>query len=93
MHIEKYLKKIDLFYQCCSYLGKGMIPVPPEQVFEALKNPRTRYTYDEMLKVHAFICFIKYNLACHRLWCSLAQPMLSTVPHFLISYPQSFVEC
>ena len=28
-----------------------MIPVPPKAVFEALKNPRTRYTYDEMLKV------------------------------------------
>ena len=34
-----------------SYLGKGLIPAPPKVVFEAVKNPQTRFTYDEMLKV------------------------------------------
>lgn len=34
-----------------SYLGKGVIQCPPKNVFEVIKNPRTRFAYDEMLKV------------------------------------------
>ncbi|CAD5121247.1 DgyrCDS9779 [Dimorphilus gyrociliatus] len=34
--------------QC--YLGKGVVPAAPKTVFEAVRNPQTRFTYDEMLK-------------------------------------------
>ena len=32
-------------------MGKGLIPVAPKTVYEAISNPRTRCIYDEMLKV------------------------------------------
>ncbi len=32
-------------------MGKGLIPVAPKLVYEAVKNPNTRCVYDEMLKV------------------------------------------
>ncbi|KAK6182597.1 hypothetical protein SNE40_010246 [Patella caerulea] len=34
--------------QC--YMGKGLVQAPPKIVWENLKNPRTRFTYDETLK-------------------------------------------
>ncbi|XP_013384818.1 uncharacterized protein LOC106154850 isoform X1 [Lingula anatina] len=34
--------------QC--YLGKGLIKLPAAIVWDAVKNPRTRFTYDELLK-------------------------------------------
>ncbi|XP_060076342.1 uncharacterized protein LOC132555972 [Ylistrum balloti] len=33
-----------------SFVGKGLISASPQRVFEAIKNPRTRFTYDESLK-------------------------------------------
>ncbi|OWF38417.1 uncharacterized protein LOC110466326 [Mizuhopecten yessoensis] len=33
-----------------SVVGKGLISASPQRVFEAIKNPRTRFTYDESLK-------------------------------------------
>ncbi|XP_062576200.1 uncharacterized protein LOC134238090 [Saccostrea cucullata] len=33
-----------------SYIGKGIIQAPPQAVMDAVKNPRTRYTYDDSLK-------------------------------------------
>ncbi|KAK2170650.1 hypothetical protein LSH36_1g03001 [Paralvinella palmiformis] len=33
-----------------SFLGKGLIACSPKQVFETLRNPRTRFAYDDMLK-------------------------------------------
>ena len=42
---------------CCvcvcvfSFVGKGMIPLPPEVVFQHVRNPTLRYSYDNMLKV------------------------------------------
>ncbi|XP_063958301.1 uncharacterized protein LOC129264739 [Lytechinus pictus] len=33
-----------------SYLGKGVIKASPAAVFKAIRNPRTRFTYDTMLK-------------------------------------------
>lgn len=33
-----------------SFVGKGLINASPQRVFEAIKNPRTRFTYDESLK-------------------------------------------
>lgn len=34
-----------------SYIGKGIIQASPQAVMDAVKNPRTRYTYDDSLKV------------------------------------------
>ncbi|CAH1791273.1 unnamed protein product [Owenia fusiformis] len=33
-----------------SYLGKGIVPVTPQILFDTIRNPRTRFTYDDMLK-------------------------------------------
>ncbi|XP_071488920.1 uncharacterized protein [Diadema antillarum] len=33
-----------------SFLGKGIIKASPDTVFKAVRNPRTRFTYDTMLK-------------------------------------------
>lgn len=35
-----------------SYIGKGIIQASPQAVMDAVKNPRTRYTYDDSLKVN-----------------------------------------
>lgn len=35
-----------------SYIGKGIIQASPQSVMDAVKNPRTRYTYDDSLKVN-----------------------------------------
>ena len=34
-----------------SFMGKGVIPLPPQFVFDSLRNPQLRFTYDNMLKV------------------------------------------
>lgn len=39
-------------------MGKGIIEMAPDKVYETLRNPRTRYTYDNLLKV----CL--YGYAC-----------------------------
>ncbi|KAK7103106.1 uncharacterized protein [Littorina saxatilis] len=33
-----------------SYIGKGFILAPPKTVWDAIRNPRTRFTYDDTLK-------------------------------------------
>ncbi|KAK7488680.1 hypothetical protein BaRGS_00020133 [Batillaria attramentaria] len=33
-----------------SYLGKGFVLAPPKTVWDAIRNPRTRFTYDDTLK-------------------------------------------
>lgn len=33
-----------------SYIGKGFVLAPPKTVWDAVRNPRTRFTYDETLK-------------------------------------------
>lgn len=33
-----------------SYIGKGFVLAPPKTVWDAVKNPRTRFTYDDTLK-------------------------------------------
>ncbi|XP_067681261.1 uncharacterized protein [Haliotis asinina] len=45
-----------------SYLGKGLVEAPPQTVWEALKNPRTRFTYDESLKKVDILQTISENL-------------------------------
>ena len=34
-----------------SFMGKGFIPMSPTYVFNSLRNPHLRFTYDNMLKV------------------------------------------
>lgn len=54
---EHYLLAKFMFYQTeigswiFSYIGKGIIQASPQAVMDAVKNPRTRYTYDDSLKV------------------------------------------
>ncbi|BFZ07484.1 hypothetical protein BsWGS_10523 [Bradybaena similaris] len=33
-----------------SYIGKGFVLAPPKAVWDAVRNPRTRFTYDDTLK-------------------------------------------
>lgn len=39
-------------------MGRGVIKAPPQTVWEAVKNPLSRYIYDSMLKV---IFLVKYS--------------------------------
>ena len=34
-----------------SFVGKGVIPLAPQVVFDCLRNPQHRFIYDNMLKV------------------------------------------
>ena len=34
-----------------SFMGKGVIDLPPQTVFDSIRNPQLRFTYDNMLKV------------------------------------------
>ena len=33
-------------------MGKGVIELPPRKVYDSIRNPQLRFTYDNMLKVH-----------------------------------------
>ena len=39
-----------------SFMGKGVIDLPPQTVFESVRNPQLRFTYDNMLKVRVRGC-------------------------------------
>ena len=43
------------FVFCFSFMGRGVIEASPLTVWEAVKNPLSRYIYDNMLKVRSFI--------------------------------------
>ena len=45
-----------------SFLGRGIIEVLPLTVWEAVKNPSTRFVYDNMLKVSTHVAII-YQLS------------------------------
>ena len=32
-------------------MGKGIIKLPPQEVYDSLRNPQLGYTYDHMLRV------------------------------------------
>ena len=34
-----------------SFMGIGVIDLPPQTVFDSIRNPQLRFTYDNMLKV------------------------------------------
>ena len=36
-----------------SFMGKGVIGLPPQTVFDSIRNPQLRFTYDNMLKVNS----------------------------------------
>ena len=38
-------------HSLCSFMGKGVIKLPPREVYDSLRNPQLRFTYDNMLKV------------------------------------------
>ena len=40
-------------------MGRGIVEASPLTVWEAVKNPLSRYIYDNMLKVLPFIYFPK----------------------------------
>lgn len=42
---------LNLFVLVVSFLGRGIINALPVTVWEAIKNPTTRFIYDNMLKV------------------------------------------
>jgi len=53
-----------------SFMGKGIINLPPQEVYDSLRNPQLRFTYDNMLKeLHIvkqieeglYICKYMYN--------------------------------
>ncbi|XP_060591684.1 uncharacterized protein LOC132746518 [Ruditapes philippinarum] len=44
------LKKVSIKENLHSYLGKGIIQADPRAVWNAIKNPRTKFTYDDSLK-------------------------------------------
>lgn len=39
-------------------MGKGVIHASPKTVFDAVRNPRMKFTYDETLKVGTCMCKI-----------------------------------
>ncbi len=34
-----------------SFIGKGVIDLPPQEVYDSIRNPQLRFIYDNMLKV------------------------------------------
>ncbi len=34
-----------------SFIGRGLVDLPPQEVFNCVRNPTQRFTYDNMLKV------------------------------------------
>lgn len=44
------LRKVSQGQKIYSFLGKGLIKVKPPAVWQAVRNPMTRYVYDKMLK-------------------------------------------
>ena len=43
-------------------MGKGIIEMAPDKVFESLRNPRLRYTYDNLLKVREYLPYVTYKI-------------------------------
>ena len=39
-----------------SFMGKGIINLAPQVVFDSIRNPQLRFTYDNMLKVGLCVC-------------------------------------
>lgn len=48
-----------------SFLGKGIIPLSPDFVFNSLRNPQLRFMYDNMLKVVPPSLFPSHTLWCY----------------------------
>ena len=52
VHICFFIRSTFTNLRLYSYIGKGIIQASPQAVMDAVKNPRTRYTYDDSLKVN-----------------------------------------
>ena len=52
LEVYRHVPKINFHQFVFSYIGKGIIQASPQAVMDAVKNPRTRYTYDDSLKVN-----------------------------------------
>ena len=37
------------------FIGKGIIDLPPQFVYDSIRNPQLRFTYDNMLKVRVHV--------------------------------------
>jgi len=48
-------------------MGKGIIELPPQEVYDSIRNPQLRFTYDSMLKVMYFITTIINNSGVTRI--------------------------
>ena len=50
-----------------SFMGKGIIPLSPQYIFNSLRNPQLRFMYDNMLKVgDAHPVHANYYSCCSR---------------------------
>jgi len=72
-----------LVYCCFSFMGRGVIEASPLTVWEAVKNPLSRYIYDNMLKVlklseliDKLTCLSPPLVVAVRVSCSLARERL-----------------
>jgi hypothetical protein len=45
-----------------SFMGKGVITLPPREVYDSLRNPQLRFTYDSMLKELHFVKHVEDGL-------------------------------
>lgn len=54
--ISKLIESVILFLG--SFMGKGIIELPPAVVWAAVKDSRTRFSYDNMLKVKFVAVFV-----------------------------------
>lgn len=43
-----------------SFMGRGVIDLPPRHVYDSVRNPQLRYTYDNMLKVNMYTPYSLY---------------------------------
>lgn len=53
--------------QYYSFIGKGIIKATPQTVFKAIRNPRTRFTYDTMLKKMNILKTFSEDLCVYRM--------------------------
>ena len=53
-----YVKYFNSFFFSLSFIGKGLIDLSPQEVYNCVRNPNQRYIFDNMLKVIYYYQFI-----------------------------------
>jgi hypothetical protein len=48
--------------QFFSFMGRGVIELPPRKVYDSIRNPQLRFTYDNMLKELHFVKHVEDGL-------------------------------